>query len=398
MILFEIVEMLILACLPGSWAVGVIWGIRLVAIGFAIYNMIHMYEMYRITGDVSILQDMLIQISAICTLGLIRIGPMKDLFAETAALKGIIAEMKAKGVPARVTLNFLMAYGAGRANQATQTTVFFKNYGLTDNQLIDLSQSFDRATIIKIENAYMMSAIKYTPQDTEKILILFKQAGSPGVASSLSNSLITLSNYGITPSAFSAYGIIGIKGVSAAINALSMGITTQLLKQLADFGIKTVDYERYNITSQSKAEILAEALANGAKLLNYKPTSGAILITTPGKTTTILGRYVDDMQYIIRELELPKSYDFGEKPNGFNILNCPDDAYKTADQFWDEFNKPFLEQAVARGDEIIMATEPVGTALRNSDGTLTGFGREFEYLTKEAGYRYDSVLKKMIKN
>jgi len=45
-----------------------------------------------------------------------------------------------------------------------------------------------------------------------------------------------------------------------------------------------------------------------------------------------------------------------------------------------------------------MATEPVGTALRNSDGTLTGLGREVDYLTNEAGYHYDSVLKKMIKS
>lgn len=40
-----------------------------------------------------------------------------------------------QGVPPRATLNFLMTYGVGRAQQATQK-MFFKNYGLTERKKI----------------------------------------------------------------------------------------------------------------------------------------------------------------------------------------------------------------------------------------------------------------------
>ena len=259
MILSEVLEMLILAFLPGGWAVGVIWGARLIALSFAIHNMVQLYQMYQSTGEVIFLQEMLIQISAICTLGLIRIGPMEDLFAETAALKGIIAQMKAEGVPTSTTLNFLKTYGVGRAQQATQTLGYFKKYGLLDNQLLNLSQGFDRATIIAIENAYMKSLIKFTPQDTDAILILFKQTVGLGNASNLSNNIVALSNSGIVPSAYSIYGIVGTNGVSSAVIALSRGIPAPVMKRLGDLGIKTTDYERLGIKSKETAEGVAEA-------------------------------------------------------------------------------------------------------------------------------------------
>ncbi|GKX30983.1 hypothetical protein SH1V18_34630 [Vallitalea longa] len=133
----------------------------------------------------------------------------------------------------------------------------------------------------------------------------------------------------------------------------------------------------------------------GTSELAYKSTSGAKLITTPDETTTILGRYGDDIQYIIDELNLKKTLDYSGNPGGFNVLNVPDELYVNPQQFWDEFNAPFLDKAISRGDIIIMSTEPVGSALRDPiSGALTGFGREFEYLTN-AGYIYDNVNKVM---
>lgn len=153
---------------------------------------------------------------------------------------------------------------------------------------------------------------------------------------------------------------------------------------------------RLGVFSQ-EASVYLRGILNISKVLKYTTTSGAKLVATTGKTTTVLGRYGDDIQYIIKELDLKKSLDFGAKSGGFNVLNAPDDLYKTADQFWKEFNKPFLDQAMARGDEIIMATKPTIDKLYYA-GTkeLTGFGREFKYLTKN-GYSYDSAANKMIK-
>ena len=102
----------------------------------------------------------------------------------------------------------------------------------------------------------------------------------------------------------------------------------------------------------------------------------------------MLGRYKNDTKAIIGELEIPKSIDFDGNPGGFNMLNTPDDLYITPNQFWNEYNKPFLDKAIARGDEIIMTTPLNNDALYNSlTGELTGYGHEYCYLL-EHGYIY----------
>jgi filamentous hemagglutinin len=64
-------------------------------------------------------------------------------------------------------------------------------------------------------------------------------------------------------------------------------------------------------------------------------------------------------------------------------------------------NKPWLDVAIVRGDDIFLATSPSEWSVLNRrlpDGTVvrTGFGREYDYLTAK-GYRYDSKTGKMMK-
>ena len=87
--------------------------------------------------------------------------------------------------------------------------------------------------------------------------------------------------------------------------------------------------------------------------------------------------------------------DFGS----FSLLNAPDRFADKAvgERFWNEVNKPFLDAAIQRGDDIVLATKPEGIALLNpKSGQLTGFGQEFQYLSQK-GYRYDSNTGKMMK-
>ncbi len=104
-----------------------------------------------------------------------------------------------------------------------------------------------------------------------------------------------------------------------------------------------------------------------------KTSSGVDIHPTPGKTTTVLGRYGTDMSDIIgNQLDYPKTTDFGPKPDGYNVLNVPDDLAKTGD-FWENYNKPFLDEAIKRGDPIDLATEPTSKVLYNeSTQQLTG--------------------------
>ena len=99
------------------------------------------------------------------------------------------------------------------------------------------------------------------------------------------------------------------------------------------------------------------------------------------------------MKAIITELHYPKSTDFESKVGGFNILNVPDELIKPT--FWEDYNKIFLDKAIARGDDIVLATKPVGDNIRKN-GVLTGFGKEYYYLL-EKGYYYDELLSKMVK-
>jgi len=83
------------------------------------------------------------------------------------------------------------------------------------------------------------------------------------------------------------------------------------------------------------------------------------------------------------------------------VLNTPDEFYKNPTQFWNEYNKPFLDKAIERGDDIILTTKPTDSVLNKYDDFgnyvgRTGFGKEIDYL-KSKGYVYDSTTKKMVK-
>ena len=135
--------------------------------------------------------------------------------------------------------------------------------------------------------------------------------------------------------------------------------------------------------------------------IKYKPSSGVNLKANPNKTTTVLGSFGKDMKNIINEMGNVKSTYFGGKKGGFNVLNVSDDMYKTANQFWDEVNVQWLDDAIARGDDFILATKPTDDMLWKIDPltrtkTLTGFGREYKHMISN-GYAYDPVTSMMVR-
>lgn len=129
--------------------------------------------------------------------------------------------------------------------------------------------------------------------------------------------------------------------------------------------------------------------------------SGIVVKPDPNRTTTALGSFALDMNDVINsQLGYPKTVNFGDKPGGFNVLNVPDNMYKTPDQFWSEVNQPFLDQAIQRGDNIVPVTKPTDAVLNRTlpDGTVvrSGFGRECDYLLQH-GYTYDRGTSAMIR-
>ncbi len=136
-------------------------------------------------------------------------------------------------------------------------------------------------------------------------------------------------------------------------------------------------------------------------------SSGVVIQATVGKTTTVLGNYVADMKgIIVEQTGIPKSMNFLDaKPTSFNILNVPDDYAATLmrqspDAFWNQVNKPFLDAAIKRGDEIYLATRPTESVLSrvapDGNSIQTGFGREYDYLIAN-GYTHSTTTGKMVR-
>ena len=126
-----------------------------------------------------------------------------------------------------------------------------------------------------------------------------------------------------------------------------------------------------------------------------KTSSGVLIKANPDKTTMILGSFGADTKRIItQELRMSKSMtiDATTQPGSFNLLNTPDSLHKALgpEKFWQQINKPFLDAAIARGDDIVLATRPEGRVLINpkDPSVPLGFGREVKYL-EEKGCRYD---------
>ena len=54
---------------------------------------------------------------------------------------------------------------------------------------------------------------------------------------------------------------------------------------------------------------------------------------------------------------------------GFNFLNISDDLAANSSDFFNQYNKPWLEALINRGDDIILATRPIN---KSDFFTLTG--------------------------
>ncbi len=160
------------------------------------------------------------------------------------------------------------------------------------------------------------------------------------------------------------------------------------------------DASRNGIAAAERGEVGAANNINQVEI----PSWGSTLEATPGRTTTIIGRWNPDMEIVLDQLKPPTSFDFGARPGGYNVLNLPSDIYasRTPRQFFDEFNRPWLNNAIIRDDIFAVATKPEFRAgslyQRNPAGNLelTTFGREYLDM-RRAGYVYAPAIRQMIK-
>lgn len=144
------------------------------------------------------------------------------------------------------------------------------------------------------------------------------------------------------------------------------------------------------------------------KTLNVKLANRDIkLEADPNRTTTVLGRYDGGTKKVFRALamkgaRIPKNFDFGPKKGGYNLLNTPKAAFKNQMQHFKEYNKPFLDQAIKRGDKIVTTHDPtirenLFDKVKKNETRLTTYGLEVRYL-EQKGFRYDHQSASFIKD
>lgn len=74
------------------------------------------------------------------------------------------------------------------------------------------------------------------------------------------------------------------------------------------------------------------------------------------------------------------------------VVNSEQITSQTAEWFWNNINKPFIDETVKKGGKFELFDNPNGNLIFRDGDTRNGlsmFGREYEYLTKEKGYILD---------
>ena len=109
--------------------------------------------------------------------------------------------------------------------------------------------------------------------------------------------------------------------------------------------------------------------------------AGRSISLSSNKVNTFLGRFRPDIRNLFDEFGSFKNVGLGETPGGINLLNKPDHYYD-ASTWWEAYNRPWLNKAIDRGDDIYLATIPKqASEIIDDAGNLKGaFAEELDHL------------------
>ena len=199
-----------------------------------------------------------------------------------------------------------------------------------------------------------------------------------------------------------------IKGSKALIHVAKDGsvkvmddVSDDLLKAFLRDNEQAFTKETYDALQTKTGKELREGMEAALKsdevvmviirsIDGYIPTSGTKLVGRQDKTVTILGRWAEDMEQIkvyMTDIDFNVGTSLGKVPSnngGFNFLNVPPELEKAAgEKFFELYNIPWLDAAISRGDDIVLATKPISKMDYIDDtGRLLGnYAEELRYLT-----------------
>lgn len=127
-------------------------------------------------------------------------------------------------------------------------------------------------------------------------------------------------------------------------------------------------------TNADKLKVLSGVVT---KQLNI---AGQTITLSSNKVNTMLGRFRPDIANLFNELGSFKNVGLGETKGGINILNKPDHYYD-AMTWWNAYNKPWLDKAITRGDDIYLATIPTkADDIIKDDKLLGAYAEELKHI------------------
>jgi hypothetical protein len=140
--------------------------------------------------------------------------------------------------------------------------------------------------------------------------------------------------------------------------------------------------------SSRKLKLLSGAISRPLTI------AGESISLSANKVNTLLGRYRPDISNLFEELGSFKNVGLGETLGGINILNKPDHYYD-ASSWWDAYNKPWLNNAIDRGDDIYLATIPKSSDdILDATGNLKGaYAQELNHLASR-NYKPKNITEK----
>ena|GEM_PF-3338876 len=204
--------------------------------------------------------------------------------------------------------------------------------------------------------------------------------------------------------------------VPVATNFVGVGIATKMAK--AKEAVKQLK----NFTKWDDFTIaLGQRLGRIGKKLTFRPTwlPERAIAGNLDNPKGLIGVYrknlpdgslVDDTQRALADLDFPETYASNfttASKDGYKMLNTNEWYYRMDEPaFWDDFNKPWLDQLTSDKADIVVLSDRSNDYLKyvldadgnpkilNGTAQKTGFGREIEYmdnLVNEGVYRWDEV-------
>lgn len=144
-----------------------------------------------------------------------------------------------------------------------------------------------------------------------------------------------------------------------------------------------------NVSDEGFNGILSNLIADSATKLKVLSGVSSKAVTIAGKSirlsankvNTFLGRFDPDVQNLFAEFGSFKNVGLGENPGGVNILNYPSHYYDRS-TWWERYNRPWLNRAIDRRDDIFLVTIPQkADEVVDGSGKLKGtFAQELNHL------------------